>query len=135
VSAGFTEGFYSKPRIDEELLSKHTEGLIALSACLSGEVPKALLRNDYEQAKAAAIRYNEMFGQGNYYLEIQNHGLNEEQFVMPQIIRISLILIGYLLYLYTVYNISFCFSREKTNIPDKKKESGRCPTLSINYFL
>ena len=89
VSKGFTEGFYSKPRIDEELLSGHTEGLIALSACLSGEVPKCLLRNDYNAAKEAAIRYNEMFGQENFYLELQDHGLDEEQRVNPQIKRIS----------------------------------------------
>ena len=89
VSKGFTEGFYSKPRIDEELLAEHTEGLIALSACLSGEIPKALLNNDYEKAKATALRYNSMFGQGNYYLEMQDHGLSEEQRVNPQLVRIS----------------------------------------------
>ncbi len=89
VSKSFTEGFYSKPRIDEDLLAEHTEGLIALSACLSGEIPKAILQNDYEKAKAKAIKYNEMFGSGNYYLELQDHGLNEEQRVNPQLIRIS----------------------------------------------
>ena len=89
VSKGFTEGFYSKPRIDEELLAEHTEGLVALSACLSGEIPKALLNNDYEKAKATALRYNSMFGQGNYYLEMQDHGLSEEQRVNPQLVRIS----------------------------------------------
>lgn len=89
VSKGFTEGFYSKPRIDEDLLSEHSEGLVALSACLSGEVPKALLNNDFEKAKATALRYNAMFGQGNYYLELQDHGLSEEQRVVPQILRLS----------------------------------------------
>lgn len=89
VSKGFTEGFYSKPRIDEELLSKHTDGLIALSACLSGEVPKYLLRNDYNAAKETALRYDEMFGRGNYYLELQDHGLDDELRVNPQIKRIS----------------------------------------------
>lgn len=89
VSKGFTEGFYSKPRIDEELLSKHTDGLIALSACLSGEVPKYLLRNDYNAAKETALRYDEMFGRGNYYLELQDHGLDDELKVNPQIKRIS----------------------------------------------
>ena len=89
VSKGFTEGFYSKPRIDEDLLSEHSEGLVALSACLSGEVPKVLLNNDFEKAKATALRYNAMFGQGNYYLELQDHGLSEEQRVVPQILRLS----------------------------------------------
>ncbi len=89
VSKGFTEGFYSKPRIDEELLLKHSNGLIALSACLSGEIPKSLLKNDYEHAKAVAVRYNKIFGQGNYYLELQDHGLSSEQRVNPQIIRLS----------------------------------------------
>ena len=89
VSKGFTEGFYSKPRIDEDLLAGHTEGLIALSACLSGEIPKCLLANDYEKAKQTALKYNSMFGEGNYYLELQDHGLSEEQRVNPQIIRIS----------------------------------------------
>ncbi|MBO5909511.1 MAG: DNA polymerase III subunit alpha, partial [Clostridia bacterium] len=89
VSRGFTEGFYSKPRIDEQLLFEHTEGIIALSACLSGEVSKSLLRNDYEAAKSVALRYSKAFGEGNYYLEIQDHGLSEELRVNPQIIRIS----------------------------------------------
>ena len=89
VSKGFTEGFYSKPRIDEDLLAEHTEGLVALSGCLSGEIPKALLKNDYEKAKQTALKYNSMFGQGNYYLELQDHGISEEQRVNPQIIRIS----------------------------------------------
>ena len=89
VSKGFTEGFYSKPRIDEDLLAEHSEGLIALSACLSGEIPKALINNDYEKAKETALKYNSMFGQGNYYLELQDHGLQEEQRIMPQIIRLS----------------------------------------------
>ncbi len=89
VSKGFTEGFYSRPRIDEELLEKHSGGLIALSACLSGEIPKAILRNDYEYAKGFALKYNRIFGQGNYYLELQDHGLADELRVNPQIIRLS----------------------------------------------
>ena len=89
VSKAFTEGFYSKPRIDEDLLSEHSDGLIAMSACLSGEIPKALLNNDYEKAKTVALKYNKMFGQGNYYLELQDHGLTDEQRIFPQIIRLS----------------------------------------------
>lgn len=89
VSRGFTEGFYFKPRIDRELLSGHTEGLIALSACLAGEVPRALENDNYEQAKEAAIFYRDLFGADNYFIEIQNHGIREQQYIMPNLIRIS----------------------------------------------
>ena len=77
VSAGFLEGFYSKPRIDKDLLEAHHEGLICLSACLAGEVPQAILSGDYERAKQAALYYHNLFGPGNYYIELQDHGLEE----------------------------------------------------------
>ena len=89
VSAGFTEGFYSKPRIDKELLKEHSEGLIALSACLAGEIPRSLLKNNYEGAKKIALWYRDVFGKDNYYLEIQDHGILEQKQVNPQIIRLS----------------------------------------------
>ncbi len=89
VSAGFTEGFYSKPRIDKELLSAHSEGLIALSACLAGEIPRILSRGEYEKAKQTALWYDSLFGRGNYYLELQDHGLIEQKQINPYIIRIS----------------------------------------------
>ncbi len=89
VSKGFTEGFYSKPRVDRELLREYSGGLIALSACLAGEIPKALLERDYQKAKETALWYNGVFGEGNYYLELQDHGLEEQAMVNPQIIRIS----------------------------------------------
>ena len=89
VSAGFIEGFYSKPRIDQELLEEHHEGLVCLSACLAGQVPQALLAGDYEKAKQIALHYNNLFGQGNYYLEIQDHGIPEQQQVLPLLIRLS----------------------------------------------
>ena len=89
VSAGFLEGFYSKPRIDKELLEAHHEGLICLSACLAGEVPQAILAGDYERAKQAALYYENLFGHGNYYLELQDHGLEEDDIVLPQVIRLS----------------------------------------------
>ena len=89
VSAGFTEGFYSKPRIDKDLLEQHYEGLICLSACLAGEIPQAILAGDYERAKQAALYYRDLFGEGNYYIELQDHGLEADQVVLPQLIRLA----------------------------------------------
>ncbi|MDD4699528.1 MAG: DNA polymerase III subunit alpha [Oscillospiraceae bacterium] len=89
VSKSFTEGFYSKPRIDKDLLAGHSEGLIALSACLAGEIPRTLLNGNYESAKKLATEMNEMFGPDNYYLELQDHGMQEQQRINPQLIRIS----------------------------------------------
>lgn len=89
VSRAYTEGFYFKPRIDRDLLEKHSEGLVCLSACLAGEIPQALLQKDYEKAKKTALWYNDIFGNGNYYLELQNHGLLEQQGVNEGIKRIS----------------------------------------------
>ena len=68
VSCGFTEGFYVKPRIDDEILSKHSEGLICLSACLAGEIPRKILSGNYEEAKKKALYYSELFGKDNFYL-------------------------------------------------------------------
>ncbi len=89
ISAGFTEGFYSKPRIDKELLAEHSEGLIALSACLAGEIPQALLAGDYEKAKQVAIFYHDLFGKDNFYIEIQNHNLPEQQAILPELIALA----------------------------------------------
>jgi len=75
VSKAWTEGFYSKPRVDFELLTQYHEGLIALSACLAGEIPRALSVQDYGEAKKAALRYEGIFGKGNFFLELQDHGL------------------------------------------------------------
>ena len=79
VSAAFTEGFYIRPRIDWELLHRHAEGLICLSGCVAGAIPRMILSGDYEAAKAKALELNALFGQDNFYLEIQDHGLREEQ--------------------------------------------------------
>ena len=89
VSAGFIEGFYSKPRVDKELLEQHHEGLVCLSACLAGEIPQALLAGDYEKAKAAALYFNDLFGQGNFYIEIQDHGIDAQQQILPLLIRLA----------------------------------------------
>ena len=89
VSKAWTEGFYTKPRIDRELLEQYHEGIIALSACLAGEIPRALIADDYERAKEKALWYNKVFGQGNFYLELQNHGIREQKQIEPMIIRLS----------------------------------------------
>ena len=89
VSAAWTEGFYTKPRVDHEILEKYHEDLICLSACLAGEIPKALMRNDYDGAKATAKWYKDVFGEGNYYLEIQDHGIDEQKQTNPDIIKIA----------------------------------------------
>ncbi|MBR1532009.1 MAG: PHP domain-containing protein, partial [Eubacterium sp.] len=88
VSLAFTEGFYFKPRIDRDLLEKHSEGLVCLSACLAGEIPQNLLRKDYEGAKRAALWYRDIFGEENYYLELQDHGLQEQKVVIDGIRRL-----------------------------------------------
>ncbi len=89
VSLSFIEGFYSKPRVDRELLSKYHEGLIALSACLAGEIPRALLRDDYDKALETAMWYREVFGRDNYFLEIQDHGIEAQQQINPMILKLS----------------------------------------------
>ncbi len=89
VSKSFTEGFYFKPRIDHDLLEKYHDGLVCLSACLAGEIPQALLQKDYEKAKQTALWYNDIFGNGNYYLEIQDHGMPEQKIVLEGMKRLS----------------------------------------------
>lgn len=89
VSRAFTEGFYGKPRVDHELLEQYHEGLICMSACLAGEIPRALVRGDYDAAKRTALWYNQVFGEGNYYIELQNHGIQEQQDILPDLIRLS----------------------------------------------
>ena len=78
VSAGFTEGFYMKPRVDRELLEKYSKGLVCLSACLAGEIPRAIMKNDLDGARETALWYKRVFGE-DYYLELQNHGISEQE--------------------------------------------------------
>ena len=89
VSKGFVEGFYYKPRVDYEVLEQYHEGIIATSACLAGEIPRYLMRGMYEDAKQAALHYQEIFGQGNFFLELQDHGIPAQRQVNQGILRIS----------------------------------------------
>ena len=89
VSLAHTEGYYYKPRVDEELLNKYSNGITALSGCLRGEVSACLVSSDYEGAKKKALKYQEIFGKGNFYLEIQNHGLEEEKLVVEGMKKLS----------------------------------------------
>ena len=89
VSRGFIDGYYYKPRVDRELLREYHEGLICTSACLAGEVQRLLARGMYEEAKAAALAHEEIFGKGNYFLELQDHGIPEQKAVNAQLLRLS----------------------------------------------
>ena len=89
VSKGFVEGYYYKPRVDKEVLLEYHEGIIALSACLAGEVSRYLMKGLYEEAKKAALDYEEIFGKGNYFLELQDHGIPEQTLVNQRLIQLS----------------------------------------------
>ncbi len=89
VSTGFLEGFYYKPRVDHEILKQHSEGLIALSACLAGEVANYIRKGFYEEGKQAALNYQEIFGEGNFFLELQDHGITEQADVNQGLLRMS----------------------------------------------
>src|SRR5579864_237930 len=89
VSTGYLDGFYYKPRIDKDLLSRHSKGLIALSACLRGDINETLLADRYEEAKRLSYEYSDLFGAKNYFLELQNHGLDADERVLPNIHRLA----------------------------------------------
>lgn len=89
VSKSWVDGFYVRPRVDKALLEAHSEGLIALSACLAGEIPRKLAAKDYDGAKETALWYNRVFGDGNYYLELQDHGMQEQKEILPDLLRLS----------------------------------------------
>ena len=89
VSLGYTEGFYNKPRVDHEILEKYSEGIVALSACLAGEIPRKLLAGDFDGAKELALYYNRIFGQGNFYIELQNHDIPEQKQILPHLLKLS----------------------------------------------
>ncbi len=89
VSRGFTEGYYYRPRVDMEVLSRYHEGIICLSACLAGEVARNITKGSYEEAKKAAVKYRDCFGEGNYFLELQDHGIPEQKRVNAALLRMS----------------------------------------------
>ncbi|MGN0160557.1 MAG: DNA polymerase III subunit alpha [Lachnospiraceae bacterium] len=89
VSKGFVEGFYYKPRVDAEVLEQYHEGIIALSACLAGEIPKYLVSGLYDAACQSALKYQKIFGKDNFFLELQDHGIQEQKYVNQQLVRMS----------------------------------------------
>jgi DNA polymerase-3 subunit alpha len=89
VSTAYLEGFYYKPRIDKELLARHSKGLIALSACLRGEINETLAADRYDEGKRLAYTYTDIFGPGNFFLEVQDHGLEQDKRVVPALVRLS----------------------------------------------
>src|SRR5947209_7693882 len=89
VSAGYTEGFYYKPRIDKELLREHRQGLIVLSSCLKGEVSQSLAGGNYTKAKEAALQYRDILGPENFFLEIQDHGIPDQQKIIPMMAQLG----------------------------------------------
>ncbi|MBO7274249.1 MAG: PHP domain-containing protein, partial [Clostridia bacterium] len=89
VSRSFTEGFYNRPRVDDELLRQYSDGLIALSACLGGRIPKLLSKGDFAAARENALKYANIFGKDRYYIEIQDHGLAEERAVLPRLVKLA----------------------------------------------
>ena len=88
VSQGFIDGFYYRPRVDLEILEKYHEGLICLSACLAGEVARNIISMQYEKAKETALRYQEIFGEGNYFLELQDHGIHDDKTLIQGVLRL-----------------------------------------------
>lgn len=89
VSKGFTEGYYYKPRVDYEVLEQYHDGIIALSACLAGEIPRNILRGNEQEAKEVALKYKNLFGEGNFFLELQDHGITEQQRVNMSLVAMS----------------------------------------------
>lgn len=135
VSDGFTEGFYYKPRIDLELLEKYSEGLIGLSACLAGQISRAILNDEYETAKEAALKHKNILGEGNFFLELQDHGYEEQKKVNKELIKLSkeldipLVATNDIHYTYAedanAHDILLCIqTNKKVNDKDRMKYSG-----------
>ncbi len=140
VSKGFTEGYYYKPRVDYEVLKEYHEGIIALSACLAGEVAVNLKRGFYEEGKAAALRLQEIFGEGNFFLELQDHGIPEQQTVNAALLRmhqetgIDLVATNDVHYIYDTdmeaHDILLCIQTQK-----KVQEEDRMRYDGGQYYL
>ena len=152
VSRAYLEGFYYKPRVDRELLEEYSGGLIALSGCVAGELPRLLLTGRYEQARETARYFEGIFGSGNFYIELQDHGLPEEKQVIPELVRISretgipLVATNDLHYLkredYTLQDVLLCIQTSSAvSDPNRMRFSGsefymkRVPMRWANYFL
>jgi DNA polymerase III subunit alpha len=89
VSSGFLDGFYYKPRVDKDLLARHSKGLIALSACLKGDINEALLEDNYQSARKLAYEYQDIFGKENFFVELQDHGLDQDKKILPLLYRLA----------------------------------------------
>ncbi len=89
VSEGFVKGFYYRPRVDKEILNKYSEGLICLSACIAGEIPSLILQGNFEKAKQTALEYRDIFGENNFFLELQEHGIEEQELINEKLIEIG----------------------------------------------
>ena len=135
VSIGFVEGFYYKPRVDVETLERYHEGIIALSACLAGEIPRYLQRGMYEEAKKSAEKYRDIFGEDNFFLELQDHGIPEQKLVNQQLMRLSqetgiqLVCTNYIHYTYaedqTSHDILLCIqTNKKVDDEDRMRYEG-----------
>lgn len=132
VSLGFTEGFYNKPRVDDEILQKYHKGLICLSACLAGELPQKLLKGDYQGAKEKALFYQKVFGKENFFIELQNHGIQEQLRTNPDLIKIAkeidapLVVTNDAHYVHKedakTHNILLCIQTNKTINDDNRME-------------
>lgn len=140
VSKGFTEGYYYKPRVDYEVLKEYSEGIIALSACLGGEVAMNLRRGFYEEGKKAALKLQEIFGEGNFFLELQDHGISEQQTVNSALLRmhqetgIALVATNDVHYIYDTdaeaHDILLCIQTQK-----KVSDEDRMRYEGGQYFL
>lgn len=137
---GFKDGFYYRPRIDDEILEKYHEGIICTSACVAGRIPQDLIHGDYEKAKEDALKYMTIFGKDNFFLEIQNHGLPEERIVMDGSVRLSkelgipLVATNDCHYTYAddadAHDVLLCMQQEKKfSDPDRMKDNER------NYYV
>jgi DNA polymerase-3 subunit alpha len=142
VSRGFTEGFYYKPRVDYEILEQFHEGIIALSACLAGEIPTLIRKDQYEEAKAVALKYRNLFGKDSFYLELQDHGIPEQTQVNNSLLRmaketgIPLVATNDIHYIYDsdaqAHDILLCIQTGKKNWQMKTGCATKADSITVN---